>query len=156
MIKLKFHINRILKTALVLLMGLLLVDVCWQVFSRYVLQDPSSFTDELARYLLIWLSLLGTAYMVGEKEHIAINILSKKLSLIVQSIIINGAMLVFAVSVMIIGGIYLVITVLSLEQLSATLQIPMGYIYIAIPLSGILISFYSIVNISESFKNEVQ
>lgn len=136
-------------------MGLLLLDVCWQVFSRYILQNPSSFTDELARYLLIWLSLLGTAYMVGEKEHIAINLLSKKLNPLLQSIIINGSMLSFAVLVMIIGGSYLVNTVLSLDQLSATLQIPMGYIYLAIPLSGILISFYSLVNLVESFKREV-
>jgi len=135
-------------------MGILLVNVCWQVFSRYVLKDPSSFTDELARYLLIWLSLLGSAYMVGEKEHIAINILSKKLSIKLQSVIVNGSILIFAITVMIIGGMYLVVTVLSLDQLSATLQIPMGYIYLAIPLSGILISFYSVVNISESFTGE--
>lgn len=136
-------------------MGILLVNVCWQVFSRYVLKDPSSFTDELARYLLIWLSLLGSAYMVGEKEHIAINILSKKLSIKLQSVIVNSSILIFAITVMIIGGMYLVVTVLSLDQLSATLQIPMGYIYLAIPLSGILISFYSVVNISESFTNEI-
>ncbi|GAB5409112.1 MAG: TRAP transporter small permease [Balneolaceae bacterium] len=152
MTKLRFYINRILKTVLVVLMGVLLIDVCWQVFSRYILQSPSSFTDELARYLLIWLSLLGAAYMVGEKEHIAINILSKKLDKRLQSIIINGSVLVFSVLVMVIGGTNLVLTILSLDQLSATLQIPMGYIYLALPLSGILISFYSVTNITESIK----
>jgi len=68
--------------------------------------------------------------------------------------IVNGSILIFAITVMIIVVLYLVVTVLSLDQLSATLQIPMGYIYLAIPLSGILISFYSVVNISESFTGE--
>lgn len=135
-------------------MGLLVIDVCWQVFSRYILQDPSSFTDELARYLLMWLSLLGAAYMVGQQEHIAIDILSKKMDPKLQSMISNGAVFLFASSVMIIGGIYLVGTILSLEQRSATLQIPMGYVYLSIPLSGALIAFYSVVNVLSAFKDE--
>ena len=135
-------------------MALLVVNVCWQVFSRYVLQSPSSFTDELARYLLIWLSLIGAAYMVGQNEHLAINILSEKMNPAANILIKNGTVLFFALSVMVVGGILLVSTILELEQKSATLQIPMGYVYLALPISGVLICYYSVTNILQFFNGK--
>ena len=51
-------INKIVRLVLIILLSLLVIDVVWQVFTRYILQAPSTFTDELARYLLIWVSLL--------------------------------------------------------------------------------------------------
>jgi len=137
-------------------MGILLVDVCWQVFSRYVLQNPSSFTDELARFLLIWLTLFGAAFLVGQKEHLAIEILSNKLNPKIQAILMNSSVLVFAFSVMVVGGLILVSTILELEQRSPNLQIPMGYVYLAIPLSGTLISYFSVMNIIHSIKGELE
>ncbi len=141
-----------LKHVLVLLMSVLVIDVCWQVFSRYVLQDPSSFTDELARYLLIWLSLLGAAYVTGKDEHIAIDLLSKKMNSTANVILKNSLVLFFSLSVLVFGGIYLVTTMLALQQLSATLQIPMGYIYLVIPLSGFIMCYYSVANLISFFK----
>ncbi|MCG8373343.1 MAG: TRAP transporter small permease [Balneolales bacterium] len=152
--KLTKHIDNSLKVALAVLMALLVVNVCWQVFSRYVLLSPSSFTDELARYLLIWLSLIGAAYMVGQNEHLAINILSEKMNATTNILIKNGSVLFFALSVMVIGGILLVSTILELEQRSATLQIPMGYIYLALPISGVLICYYSLTNIFQFFNEK--
>ena len=57
-------LNRILEIVLVALLGIMVLNVSWQVFSRYVLANPSSFTDELARYLMIWLGVMGTAYVL--------------------------------------------------------------------------------------------
>ena len=71
-------INRVLEITLIVLSSVLVVDVLWQVFSRYVLSSPSSFTDELAGYLLIWVSLLGAAYVAGRQEHLAIDILVQR------------------------------------------------------------------------------
>ena len=75
----KKNLDKLLGGALVLLMGLIVLAVLWQVFSRYVLQNPSSVTEEIARYLLIWIGLLGAAYASGQQEHLAINILPPKL-----------------------------------------------------------------------------
>ena len=73
-------LNRILEIILVALLGIMVFNVSWQVFSRYVLSNPSSFTDELARYLMIWLGVMGTAYVSGKRLHVAIDILPSQLS----------------------------------------------------------------------------
>lgn len=63
---LKRALENILAHLLVVLMGLMVLNVLWQVFSRYVIGEPSAFTDELARFLMIWLGLLGAAYVSGK------------------------------------------------------------------------------------------
>lgn len=67
-------IDKILENFVVGLMGILVIDVLWQVTSRYVLSSPSSFTDELAGFLLIWVGLFGSAYVAGKNEHLAIDL----------------------------------------------------------------------------------
>lgn len=148
----KFHdrLNKVLEIALVITMSVLVVDVLWQVFSRYVLASPSSFTDELAGFLLIWVGMLGAAYVAGRSEHLAIDILlqktrenrKKSLEILIQVIIF-----VFAFTVMVIGGIWLMYTRFVLDVISAALQLPLGYVYIVVPVSGLLIMYYSAYNI---------
>lgn len=148
----RFHekFNKSLEILLVILMSVLVLDVLWQVFSRYILNSPSSFTDELAGYLLIWVSLLGAAYVAGRKEHLAIDILlrkspperQKKLMLSIEIIIF-----LFALLVMVVGGGWLVYTRFILDVKSAALQLPLGYVYVVLPLSGMIISYYSVYHI---------
>ena len=76
--KFQHKVNRVLEVFLVILMTILVLDVLWQVFSRYLLSSPSSFTDELAGFLLIWVGVLGAAYVAGRKEHLAIDILIQR------------------------------------------------------------------------------
>ena len=78
--KLRSQIDSVLEKALVLIMSLMVVNVLWQVFSRYLLANPSSFTDELARYLMIWVGVLGAAYVAGKGNHVAITYFSEKFS----------------------------------------------------------------------------
>lgn len=78
MMNFQYKLNRVLELFLVILMSVLVIDVLWQVFSRYMLSSPSSFTDELAGFLLIWVGVLGAAYVSGRKEHLAIDILIQK------------------------------------------------------------------------------
>lgn len=151
--KLKQRIDRTTEVSLIFLMGLLVVDVLWQVASRYVLKDPSSFTDELARYLLIWLTLIGSAYATGKKLHLAIDLLPQKLkgfNAIILDKFIYLLILAFAVAVMIIGGARLVYISFALGQLAATLQISLAYVYISLPVSGALIAYYCIYHITKT------
>lgn len=147
---LKQKIDQFLEATLVFLMAFMVINVSWQVASRYLLQSPSSFTEELARYLLIWIGLLGSAYAVGQGTHLAIDILSSKLSTnrnkILQQIIYL-LILLFAVLIMIVGGGRLVYITFYLGQNSAVLRVPLGYIYSVLPLSGFLITFYCSYNI---------
>ena len=104
----------------------------------------------LAGFLLIWTGLLGAAYVAGKNEHLAIDILfqktreSRKKPL---ELLINLIVFLFALFVMGIGGTWLVYTRFALDVKSAALELPLGYVYTAVPLSGILIMYYSLFNI---------
>jgi TRAP-type C4-dicarboxylate transport system permease small subunit len=114
-----------------------------------VLQSPSSFTDELARYLLIWVGLLGAAYATGKRLHLAIDIVPNQAgprSQRVLNVVVNLLVVGFALFVMVVGGIRLVFITLTLDQTSPALGIPLGYVYTALPLSGLLIMYYAVLN----------
>jgi len=154
--KLRNIVDKILERAVVILMGALVLDVLWQVASRYIFQDPSSFTDELAGFLLIWVGLLGAAWAAGMKQHLAIDLLSQKLSPERRKyldILVNILVMLFALAVMVVGGIWLVYTRFYLGQISAAMQIPLGYVYFVVPLSGFLIMYFSIDEIVRLAKN---
>jgi TRAP-type C4-dicarboxylate transport system permease small subunit len=150
-------LNKILEAVLVFLMSILVIDVLWQVTSRYVLSSPSAFTDELAGFLLIWVGLLGAAYVAGRREHLAIDILlqktresrKRKLELTILICIFT-----FAFTVMLIGGTWLVYTRFLLSVKSAALQLPLGFVYLVLPISGSLIMYYSIYHIKALYKSE--
>ncbi|MCC5835334.1 MAG: TRAP transporter small permease [Opitutales bacterium] len=142
-------LDRILEGALVLIMSLLVLTVVWQVFTRYVLMNPSTFTDELARFLLIWLSLLGGTYMVGKNGHVAIDLLPQALPLrgrlwLKQSMRLLVVAFVFGVFV--IGGGHLVWITWTLHQISPALQVPVAFVYAMGPLSGLLMIYYQIAD----------
>lgn len=143
-------IDAIVRNILVLLMGLLVLDVVWQVFSRYIINDPSTFTDELARFLLIWVSLLGAAYYSGKNQHIAINVLPSRLSPPNRrklNIFIRLLIIAFVFLVLVVGGGILVYYTYTYLQITPTLQVPMAFIYLIGPLSGLLIIYYKISDI---------
>ena len=146
----KQKLDKVIGIALILLMAAMVLNVTWQVVSRYVLQNPSSFTDELSRYMLIWLGILGSAYVAGQNQHLAIDILPNKLEGIKKErllIFIAAVVLVFGLVVMIIGGANLVFITFMLGQKSAILQLPLAYVYAIIPISGLLVVVYQALQI---------
>jgi TRAP-type C4-dicarboxylate transport system permease small subunit len=153
--KFKNKLDKIVAWMLIVLMGFMVLNVSWQVLSRYVVQNPSSFTDELSRYMLIWLGMLGAAYVAGQNQHLAIDILPNKLSgkpKMKLLILINALVLLFALFAMVLGGSNLVYITYILEQKSATLKIPLAYIYTIIPISGLLVIYYQIFQIDSHLK----
>ena len=146
------HINRgvdvILRLVITLAFAVLVACVVWQVFSRYVLESPSTVTDEMARFLFIWVALLGGAYTFGQRRHLAIDLLPQITSGATRRMVnalILVAIALFASLIMIYGGLDLVNRTLETGQVSPALRLPMGLIYVAIPFSGICILFYSLV-----------
>jgi len=133
----------------------LVITVSWQVFSRYVLNDPSSFTEELSRYLMVWLGLLGASYLFGKKGHLAITLLAdnipRKLNILLQ-LMINALVLSFVSLAMIKGGSMLILK--TMQQFSPALHIPMGYVYFILPISGCLMILYVLMNILEPIFKE--
>lgn len=150
-------INNILEKALIFLMSILVLDVLWQVISRYILNSPSSFTDEMAGFILIWVGLLGAAYVSGKKEHLAIDILLQKSNIKRQRIVnifIDFFIIIFALFVLIIGGSWLVYTRFILDVQSPALGFQMGIVYLALPLSGLIILYFALDSLLTNIKNK--
>ena len=143
----RIFVNRLVEGFLIAILGIMVVNVLWQVFTRFFTNSPSSFTDELARYLMIWLGILGAAYVTGKNEHVAINFFTKKFSEKLQKLIssfISISVLGFAFFGMLIGGCRLVYITTNLEQYSPSLKIPLAVVYAILPVSGLLIIFYKL------------
>ena len=137
----------ILRNALIVLMAALVVSVSWQVISRYVFASPSSWTEEVARFLMIWVGLLGAAYAFRTRVHLGLDILPQKLTGRSAQILRLFTMMVvvlFSVTVLIIGGGRLVAMTWELRQYSAVLGLPIAFVYSVIPLAGMLICVYAI------------
>lgn len=142
------RIDYILSSLVIIVMSALVIDVLLQVATGFFLKEsnPFTFTDELAEFLLIWVGLLGAAYATGKKQHLAIELINNKLSnkgTRRLSIFINCLILLFALSVLVIGGIRFVTINIKLEQISSAMQIPMWYVYLVLPLSGLFIMYYA-------------
>ncbi len=157
MTTIRTYLDKALEWFLVTLMLLLLADVLLQVASRYFLSNTISFTDELAGFLLIWVGMAGAAYVTGqEKGHLAITYVKDKFKPNQQKwleLTIHLVILAFVIGVLLVGGIWLVYTRFYLGQISPSLEISLGYIYMVVPLSGLIIAFYSTDNLRQTLKN---
>jgi TRAP-type C4-dicarboxylate transport system permease small subunit len=152
-------VDWLLGSAICVLMGAMVINVLWQVFTRFVIRDPSSFTEEAARYMMIWVGLLGSAYAAGKKSHLALDLITAKLQggrKRASEIIIQLFVLVFTLAVMVGGGGRLVWIQLSLGQQSAALQLKLGYVYLAVPIAGVFIAFYTIIFLIEALRGETE
>lgn len=143
-------LDKLVKFMTAACMAMMVVVVTWQVISRYALGDPSAWTEEVARMLLIWVGLLGGVYAYREKAHLGLDLLrmkvgpiGKKRLGIITDICCGG----FALAVLVIGGGALVQLTWELEQTTAALGIPMAWVYLILPLSGVLIVYYSLVSL---------
>lgn len=137
----------ILRNALVALVLALVLSVSWQVISRYIFAAPSSWTEEVARFLMIWVGLLGAAYAFRTGAHLGLDILPSKLagrSAQVLKVITMLVVVLFSLTVLIMGGGSLVALTWELRQHSAVLGLPIAFVYSVIPLAGVLICVYAI------------
>lgn len=150
--RMKKFLDRCLEILVMTVMGVLVVDVLWQVFSRYVLRAPSKWTEELAIFLLIWAALLGAAVATGRGAHLGIDYFVQKLpprDRLGVEIFGFLCIVLFAFFVMIVGGTELVRITLRLQQKSPALGVQMGYVYLAVPISGFFMLLYSGIGLYE-------
>lgn len=135
-------LHRGLELSLIIIFCALTLDVLWGVFSRHVMSAQSGFTEELAIYLLVWLSLLGAALTYFERGHLGVDYFVKKLDESAQrvaAIVVELLVLAFAVVALVYGGGILVSETLSSGQVSPALGVRIGYVYVAVPLSGVFL-----------------
>ena len=144
-----------------ILTGSLLSIMClmaiWQVFTRFVLNSPSTVTEEFLRYGLIWLTMVGGAYVYGKKEHLAIIFIVKKIPgklQLLANLLVEACVLVFSIVILIMGGMTAFQN--AVGQVSPSLQMPMQYLYLSLVVGGVLFLFYSAMNLAELFKKDKQ
>lgn len=145
-------LDRVFRALLVWLLVLMVASVAWQIISRYFLASPSLWTEELSRFLLIWLGLLGGSYAYSNGMHLGLDLLGPRLTVAArrrQQFAIHGLVIGFAAVVLIKGGIELVLLTHQLGQHSPSLDISLAVIYLSLPISGIMFTVYGLLNISE-------
>lgn len=76
--KVKFWMDKFLSIACAVLLSFMTILVLIQVFSRYVLNSPVAFTEELVRYSLIWTGFIGAAYAFSTREHMSLTLVRDK------------------------------------------------------------------------------
>lgn len=142
---LKKFLDTCLYWIVVVLFALLAVIVVWQVFSRQILGDPATWTDEGARMSFVWLGLFASAYVFGERGHIAVEYLARKTPARIERSVAVGVQLVvlaFALVILVWGGWAAAQNAWS-QQLSA-LPFTYGHMYLAMPITGVLVTFYAL------------
>lgn len=145
----KFHtaLIRSLSVLCALIFAVLVCDVLLGVFTRQVLNAQPAWTEELARFLLVWLALLGGVLAYAGDHHLGVDVLVSRLRPTDQKITIIASHLLvlgFSVAVLMIGGQQLFQNRWESEQMLPSLGIRKAWFYLVLPLGGTLISFLAI------------
>lgn len=140
-------LNRICELVLILVLAVMAVVVFLQVLFRYMIHLPLFWTEEFARYCLVWASLLGSAVAVKRGEHIAVTFFLDQLPARWGRILIFVAQLSvsFILAVMMWGGVKLVMV--TSTQISPALRIPMAVPYLALPIGSTVMLVHVISSI---------
>ncbi len=131
-------LDNAMKFLMAVAMGSLVVGGTWQIFTRWILKNPSTFTEEFMRYMLIWASMIGSAYCFYKDKHLALDLIKDKLKgtpAMCLSVFIEVCILAFLLVVFVYGGGRMAI---SSTNYSPVMHIPFKVLYIVLPLSGIL------------------
>jgi TRAP-type C4-dicarboxylate transport system permease small subunit len=152
---LKDGLTRGLELLIIATMAILVVDVVWGVFSRYALGEQTKWTEELARFLLVWVALLGGALAFRSKAHLGVDYFVNRLhpdARRLTAVVADLVVLFFAAAVLLLGGASVVREALALEQTTPALGWKMGYVYLALPISGFFVVLYTVDNLMETLR----
>lgn len=141
--------NAVLTSGLLLLLTL---NVLWGVGTRFVLGDQATWTEELARLLLVWVALLGGALAYSQHAHLGLDLVVSRMDPVTArwcQRFTALAVYVFALSVMVIGGGMLYAERLQFGQIMPALGISRSWQYLAGPVGGVLICVAAVREIME-------
>ena len=154
--KIKKGMNFVLSRIAAVLLSAMTLLVLYQVFTRYVLNSPAAFTEEVVRYLLIWTGFIGAAYAFSTRQHMALVIVRDKVSPGAKKglmVFVDALILLFAVFVVIIGGTKLALS--AVHEYSALLGISRGLVYAMAPVAGVFIVLAQVINLYEDVTGNV-
>jgi TRAP-type transport system small permease protein len=142
------RLTRLVEWTLVALSILIFVVVFLQVLFRYLLRQPLFWSEELPRYLLIWMTFLAAALAQKHDAHINITLCLAPLSTRARQAlkILTDAVILAFFWVLIYSGS--LVTNITAHHRSTALQLPMGLVYAALPVGAILMSLYLLLQIA--------
>jgi TRAP-type C4-dicarboxylate transport system permease small subunit len=150
---LKKIVDTFLQWFCIIIVAVMAIFVTYQVVTRYFFNNPSAVSEALARYLFIWLTMYGGAYVFGKREHMNLEFIRSKFPIKIKTCLEMFSELiiaVFASTVMVIGGY--IQTTTQMIQADPSTQVPMGIIYSSVLGGGIFILFYFVCNEIELIK----
>lgn len=126
------------------LMAVMVGTVILQVFCRFVLDNPLSWSEELARYAFVWITFLGAAVAYRHGAHIVVEILVVKLPRRAQMVLawVADALMVVALLVLLVQGLGIVEVNSNVE--ATMLEIPMSWVYGSVPVSAMIMLAYQV------------
>jgi TRAP-type C4-dicarboxylate transport system permease small subunit len=153
LMRLKAILDRVLSVAVAILLAFMTLLTTYQVITRYFFKSPSTISEDLLSYSFVWVSLLGTALVFGQRDHMSLSLLPDKLtgkSKFLLSVFSEVLIMVIVSMVFIFGGGEFL--KVGMMQVSPTLNISMNWIYLILPISGVLIIIYNLINLYETIK----
>lgn len=148
--RLKTGMNIALSAICAVMFSFMTLLAVYQVVTRYIFNNPSSFSEELLTYSFAWMAMFAATLVFGERDHMRLAFFSDKVTGrngVILAIITEVIILVFTLFVLLYGGV--AITKLTMTQVTASLGIPMGYVYSIMPVCGMLTMIYCVLNIAE-------
>lgn len=132
---------------------ILILSCVLQVFTRFILNNSFSWTEELSRYSFIWANFLGGIFCTKKALHATVTVITDYLNEKWKNIfgIVVDVIVMLISLIIIIYGLQVTYTVRA--QLSPALRISMSYVYAAAPFSALFVLYYSIMNFIEKFQN---
>jgi len=154
--KLRYILNKTLNALAGISFLAMVVLVCWQVFTRYILKNPSTWSEELVSYLFAWMTLLGASLVVGERGHMNIPIIVERMKPSMRkgfAIFAEVIAFLFAAVILVYGGVQ--ITSLAMGQMTSSLGVAVGVFYVVLPVSGAINMLYALLNIWDILKGNI-
>ena len=146
--KIRKGMNTVVSTICIVLFAVMVVVGTYQIITRFVFNNPSTVSEELLTYTFAWMAIFSSAYVFGKRDHMRMTFIADKLpkeQRKILEIVIELLVIAFAVIVLIYGGF--TIMGLTMTQKTASLGVMMGVIYAVVPISGILIAIYGVLNV---------
>ena len=153
MTEIRNFLNKIILGICVILFMFMTCVGTYQILVRYIFKSPSTISEELISYSFAWMSMFAASYIFGKRDHMRMVFFIERFNKDIQikiGILTEIVVLLFAIGVLISGGAY--ITTLSITQTTPALGISMVYIYMVLPVCGIITAIYSILNIFDLMK----
>ena len=148
LVKIRKALDSLLTFLCVFIFAAMVVIGTYQIVLRYFFNSPSTVSEELLTYSFTWMALFSSALVFGKRDHMRMGFVADKLTgkkKMVLDVIIEILIFIFTMIVLLFGGVS--ITKLAFAQVTASLGIPMGAVYLVIPISGVIILIYNILNI---------